>query len=130
MQRQFILSGEAQAESLWAFLKNNWKVLAATSKPLLVTVEQYSKKRSNKQNSRYWAIVQQIAENGWVNGRKYDSETWHDFLKGHFIGYDDLPFGGKRPLSSATLNTEEFNVYMEKVELFAREELGIPIDQF
>jgi hypothetical protein len=130
LHRQFILDGEQQASSLWAFLRNNWKALAGAGKPLLVTVEHYRKRRSNKQNARYWAILQNIADNAWVNGQKYSAETWHEFFKGKFIGYIDLPYGGMQAMSSAGLKTDEFAEYTTQVEVFGVQELGVKIDKF
>lgn len=127
MQRMFVLRTEEHAQSLWAFLRSNWRAMAAAEKPLAVTVAQHKDKRTLEQNKRYWAILNEIAEQAWVAGKQYSAEAWHEHFRQTFIGMIDLPNGNKVGISTTTLNIEEFGAYMTKIEAYATSELGCQI---
>ena len=80
-------------------------------------------KRSNEQNRRYWAILQELAEQCDVKGQKFAAETWHEYFKGRFIGNEDLALpNGKtllRPISTTTLDKAAFTIYMQEIEVWA-----------
>lgn len=79
-------------------------------------------RRSNEQNRRYWAILNEIAALD-VQGRKYTAETWHEYFKGRFIGNEDIELpNGKtllRPISTTTLDKIQFGEYMTQIEAWA-----------
>jgi hypothetical protein len=127
MLRVFILHGDTQAKSLWAFLRQNWQALAEQGKPLSVTVTEHKSKRSGEQNKRYWSILNEIADQSWVAGKQFSSDAWHEYMKRKFIGTDDLPGGGNIGISTASLSVAEFCDYMTKVEAYAASELGVQI---
>lgn len=56
---------------------------------------------------------------------KYSADIWHEYCKSRYIGVEEiqLPSGEilKKPLSSAELDKEQFNIYMTQVEVFAAE---------
>lgn len=112
---------------LWSFLKANWKTLANQGRPLAVTVTEYKSKRSIEQNKRYWAVLQQISEQAFLEGVCYNAEAWHEYFKRMFIGCIDLPDGGSLGQSSTLLTVAEFADYMTKVEVYAASELGVEI---
>lgn len=82
-----------------------------------------SHQRSKEQNRRYWAIVNEIAEQLAPEGRKYSPPTWHNYFKGRFLGFvEEIWPNGKRftvPASSSSLDVKEFAEYMTKVEAWA-----------
>lgn len=127
MLRTFVLRDEPNARALWLFLKNNWMALAAAGKPLAVTVQEHKAKRSGDQNKRYWAILNEIASNAWINGRQFSSEAWHEFFKTRFIGYEETPDGRQIGISTTTLSIAEFGDYMTRIEVYSADELGIEI---
>jgi hypothetical protein len=127
MQRTFVLRTEEHAQSLWAFLRANWRALADSKQPLAVTVKQHKDRRSLDQNKRYWAILHDIAEQAWVAGKQYSAEAWHEHFKQTLIGLVELPNGNKVGISTANLNVEEFANYMTRVEMYAISELGCHI---
>lgn len=93
---------------------------------MTVEVKESKAKRSSQANRRYWAILQQIADDAWMEGRQYAADpVWHDFFKRRFIGVIDGPCGTSSAESTTKLNTKEFAQYVEKVEVFAATELGI-----
>jgi hypothetical protein len=130
MQRLFVLREAQHLAGLVAFLTANWQVFAREGKFLAVTVSFYKSKRSLDQNRRYFgpAVLGAIAEQAWFDGRRYDKESWHEHMKRQFIGVVDVPGGGVRAMSSTDLNVEEFNQFMQQVEAYAAQELGVQFD--
>ena len=126
---QFILRTDANAKALYAFLKNNWRTLAAQDKPLLVVVEEYKAKRHSQQNRLYWSYLKQISVQAMLSGKYYSDEVWHEFFKGHFLGYVDLPDGRKMGESTTKLNVTQFAEYVNKVEVYAVE-LGVIFNEY
>lgn len=97
---------------------------------LEVVIRPHRSKRSIEQNKRLWKIYQTISEQVWVNGHKFDAETWHEYFKSHFIGYNEVvnPMTGevnKIPLSTTTMNTQEMTEYQNKLQAWAANEYGI-----
>ena len=125
MMRTFVLRGDEQARGLWAFLKNNWRALADAGKPLAVQISPHKARRSLEQNKRYWAILNEISEHSWIDGKRFSTDAWHEKFKRHFIGLEDVPGGGIVGISTTTLDVGEFADYMNKVEAYAVDELGI-----
>lgn len=123
--RPFILVGESQAQALHAYLKMNWRTLAAQGRPLAVTVALHKEKRHAQQNRLYWAILREISEQAMVGGKRYTDEMWHEFAKGHFLGMVDLPDGRKIGESTTKLSVGEFADYVTKVQAYAVAELGV-----
>lgn len=123
----FVLRDESDANRLHAFLRSNWRALAAAGRPLAVSVAEHKAKRSNAANRYYWATLNEIAAGAWVDGKQYSADAWHCWFKGRFIGSEELPGGGSRPLSSASLNAEEFANYVQRVEQYATDELGVEL---
>jgi hypothetical protein len=127
MNKLFILRDRENAEFLWVFLRRNWQHAADSGKPLAVQITDAKAKRSSQANRRYWAILNQISEEGWIEGWQYAAEIWADFFKRRFIGIIDLPGGGSMAESSAKLNQAEFAQYVLHVETFASCELGLTL---
>ena len=124
----FVLREDDDAQGLWDFLKGRWRELAAKGKPLSVSVASYRVRRTNSQNSRYHAIVAEISERAVVAGKRYDVEAWKEFFKQKFIGTEELPGGSVRGISTTTLDIGEFADFMNKIEAYAAQELGIDIE--
>lgn len=91
-----------------------------------------SYRRSNEQNRRYWAILNEISDQFKPSGATYSPETWHKYFKIRFLGADDIKLpNGKvitEPKSSASLHVDEMNDYMTKIEVFAAEH-GVIINE-
>ena len=76
-------------------------------------------KRSVDQNRRYHAMLRDLAAIAWLDGRQYSKEAWHEWAKQEFIGWEDLPGGGRKGISTTTLSIEEFASYMTQIEAWA-----------
>jgi hypothetical protein len=109
-------------------LCGNWKAFSDAGRPLAVSVHEHKTKRSIDQNKRYWAILRQIAELGWIHGKTFSAEAWHEFFRRYFIGYEDVPYGQMVGISTTTLTVADFADYMTKVEAYAVEEFGIEFE--
>jgi len=127
LHRTFVLRDKASTASLWGFIKANAKALADQGKPLSVTVQEYKAKRTGEQNKRYWALLNEIAEQAWVGGKQCSSETWHLFFRKTLIGFESGPDGYEYPISTTTLDVAEFTTYMDKISAYAGNELGIEL---
>ena len=125
LHRIFILREDRNAQALWGFLKQTWREMAQAGKPLQIEISEEKDQRSIAQNRRYWAILRTIEETGWIHGKQFSQEAWHEFFKRKFIGCIDLPDGQTVGMSSTKLSVEEFNEYMTRVEAFAAQELGV-----
>lgn len=123
----FVLREEKNAQCLWDYLKG-WREAAKAGKPLVVEVYPESAKRSTRQNAAYWAMLHQLAESAWIEGRQHKAETWHHYCAGRFLGYVDGIGGAMVPISTTTLGTTEFSDYMQQIQVFAAFELGIGLD--
>lgn len=124
MNKVFVLRELRNLECLMTFLANNWEAMSKTKTPLQVTCQPEAKKRSLQANRYYWNLLNQVSTDGWVEGRQYSSECWHEYLKRRFIGCIDIP-GGTVAISTTDLSTKEFADYVTKVEAWAASELGI-----
>lgn len=82
----------------------------------------HRKARSAEQNKRYWALLNEIADNP-VKGQRFATESWHEYFKGKFIGKEEvkLPNGDvfNRPISTTTLDVVQFGEYMTQIEAWA-----------
>lgn len=99
------------------------------------------KKRTIPQNRLLWAgMLGDFAEQGQINGRKFNAATWHHFLKEEFLPnqpeegitsddyekWTEAPFGRLILTGSTTkLTTKGFSDYMEKCFAFGCTDLGI-----
>lgn len=106
---------------LFPFLK---QVLQGSGRWVLTVTR---RKRTKAQNKRYWGqgVLAQVAAQAVVNGKQYDAETWHEFMKRKFIGVKELPGGEVVGQSSSKLTTVEFSNFCTEVEAFAATELGV-----
>lgn len=82
-------------------------------------------KRSNEQNKRYWACLNEISEQLKTADGLYSSETWHCYFRQRFLGCEDVKLPNRNhmiiPRSTTELDVKEFVEYMERVEHFAHE---------
>jgi hypothetical protein len=123
--RVFVLQTEGHVQRLRAVIDAAWEEHAAAGKPLEVVVSEWKARRNTGQNRYYWRRLQQASDQVWIAGRRFSPEAWHEEVKGRFIGYEDLPSGKQRALSSGSLSVEEFSEYTTKIEAWFAEEHGV-----
>lgn len=129
LHRLFELRHEAHLIACIAFLKMNWYSCQAQGEPLRVEIHQRGNRRTLEQNRRYWAVLNEIADQAWVDGKQYDADTWHEHFRRAFIGKNEvvMPSGEiiERGISTTTLNVSEFADFMGKIEAYAAGQLGV-----
>lgn len=106
--------------------KNIVPELLAAHGDLEITIRPYKAKRSYEQNRRLWSLYNQIAEQVWLDGRRFSADMWHEYFKQQFIGCDErvLPNGEiqKIGLSTTQLNTQQMADYQTRIEAWAAEQ--------
>lgn len=114
---------------LMTTIYNNLGAWLEANAELEVCIRPYNSKRSIEQNRRLWKIYGELADKAWVNGRRYSAETWHEYCKGMFLGYElkAMPDGSefKTPISTTTLNTAEMTDYQSRLQAWAAGNFGL-----
>lgn len=125
VDRVFVLRDEPHVRSLHAFLRANARAMARAGRPLAVHVTEHKARRNSAQNRLYWALLRDISEQAWVDGKQYSSEAWHAYFAGQYIGREETPGGGSIAISTTTLSVHEFADYVTRIQAYAAAELGI-----
>lgn len=114
---------------LMTTIYNNLGAWLEANAELEVCIRPYNLKRSIEQNRRLWKIYGELEDKAWVNGRRYSAETWHEYCKGMFLGYElkAMPDGTevKTPISTTTLNTAEMTDYQNRLQAWAAGNFGL-----
>jgi hypothetical protein len=100
-----------------------WLSRVPVDEVMELSLRPYKSTRSQKQNARYFLILDKIAEE-----TGHDKYEVHEACKALFLGTQETAMAGKKVQhgrSSARLNVKEFAQYAEKVEAWAIEHLGI-----
>lgn len=108
---------------------------------LVVSIEKFTKKRSNGQNSMQWvSLLGDFSMQGIIDGRQFSAKIWHEHLKElflpeqftpgetmkNYIKWQEMPGGKLKMVGSTTkLTTLGFSNYMEKCYSFGAQELEI-----
>jgi hypothetical protein len=126
--QSIVLRTERDAQRLWGVLKG-WLSMADMGKPFSVDVSEYHAKRSLDQNKRLHAMLNEISQSAYLNGRRYEMEAWKEFYRSRFIGTEEieLPDGRRieRGISTTALNKQEFADFMTAIESHATQNFGI-----
>jgi hypothetical protein len=88
-----------------------------------LTIRKRRNQRSAAQNGYWWAVVVPVL----AEHCGYTRHEMHDALKAKFLGMEDLSRGLLRIGSTATLSTVAFADLVDRVRLWAAEELGVAI---
>ena len=70
-------------------------------------------------------MLQEIAEQVWVDSKQFSMEIWKEYYKRMFLGVIELPNGQIMAIPTRDLNTKECAEFMQKVEAHAISELGV-----
>lgn len=129
MNRTFVLTGDVAAQSLWAFLRSNWKAMAEQGKALAVVVQPHKAKRTVEQNAKLHAVLNDIAEQAWVNGRQFSMAAWKEHYREKFVGIErlTLPSGKVREISRSTteLDVGEMADLITRIQADAAMNFGV-----
>jgi hypothetical protein len=124
MSKVFVLRAPEHGHALVSYIKSLAGPMAASGRPLMVTVDEYQAKRSTQANARYWALLEEISEQAYVDGKRFSREAWHTFFRDQFAPKEDGP-AGLTPMSTSQMGKETFQRYTTQIELYAVETLGI-----
>lgn len=131
--REFSLRAPEAWKALAAFVAANARSCIESGKPLRVIVTAEDRKRNAEQNRFYWgAVLTTIAEQAWVDGRRYDKDVWHEMFARRMGVCDEvvLPDGEivTRRKSTTQMTVGEFSEYLNQVQAYAAGELGVEFD--
>jgi hypothetical protein len=109
-----------------------WAAGRLFTEPFEIVLRPLKAKRSADQNRRYWALLRDVAEVAWINGRQFSDETWHEHFKRELIGREEiiLPSGEVevRGISTTTLSVGDMGTYMDSIERWCVEQ-GFPLEE-
>lgn len=93
-----------------------------------VIVRAERKHRSLKQNAWYWVAIVPAVQEYLSDGRTLPltDEQTHYVLKSSFIGTEETPLGPV-PISTKTLDVEQFSTYCERIRAHCASEWGFTI---
>lgn len=124
MSKVFVLRAPEHGHALVSYIKSLAGPMAAAGKPLMVTVDEYGSKRSTQANARYWALLEEISGQAYVDGKRFSREAWHTYFREQYAPKEDGP-AGLTPMSTSQMNKETFQRYVTMIELYAVETLSI-----
>lgn len=126
IHRTFVLRDDAVFERMLAFLNANRKAVK-----LAVTVMEADRPRSLAQNDYARAVVREIAESAWVDGKRYGADAWWEFFARQFGPCEEieLPDGSivTRRRSTKEMSVSEFSSFIDAVRAYATDTLGIEL---
>lgn len=100
-------------------------------KAITLTLKTNRRTRSSNQNAYYWGVVVKLIQERLVElGHEVSELETHEFLKGKFNYRTlDLEDGHSLdlPCSTKELTTVDFMIYVEKIQQFASQMLGVYI---
>lgn len=135
LYREFTLRNPSVWAVLCAFIKANAAACLDRGRPLRVIVTEDEKKRNAEQNKFYWAaVITPISEQAWVDGRRFDKDTWHEyFARRHGVCEELVLPGGEivtRRKSTTQMTVGEFSEFIAAVQAEAATDLGVQFNDF
>ncbi|QTO46374.1 recombination protein NinB [Burkholderia latens] len=120
----FVLRAPEHGHALVSYIKSLAGPMAAAGKPMMVTVDEYGSKRSTQANARYWALLEEISGQAYVDGKRFSREAWHMYFREQYAPKEDGP-AGLTPMSTSQMDKETFQRYVTQIEVYAAETLGV-----
>ena len=118
-----ILRSPAEAAQAIAYLR-----ALDYSRPMVVTVKAWRRKRSMPQNRLMWMWMHVLAD---LCG--HTADEMHEYCKVKFLGAIDISVGISAPYSvtrsTSALDTKQMTDYLEAIRLWAAEELQCTLPQ-
>lgn len=103
-------------------------IASLEGKQVELVIKEVKHQRSPNQNAYYWGVViKMIAEHAGYNATKNDYEQVHDTIRTMFLKRNDGFLGKERVLSTADLNTLEFEQYLAQIRQWASIALNLVI---
>lgn len=134
LHREFLLTSEGPAAAMWQFVKSNARPFAERGQPLRVIVTDEEEDRLEQQIRYYFGVViKAIAENVWVEGRRFSKESWHEHFARKFLPPSEmvLPDGEvvivRASIARGKIGVRAMAKYTEEVLAEAATEYGVTI---
>jgi hypothetical protein len=121
----YVVRDEKILARVISVINGNWRGMLATGHPMLVHLMSENARRTIEQNRLYWKLLSNMAEGAWVAGRKYDKDAWHEHMRMLFLPRLEGPDGSSYPVSTSSLNVKQFAAYIDQIEAYAANDLGI-----
>lgn len=132
--RKFLLSKQTAVDGALGLIRN---LPIDPDRPLEVVVREPVKGRSLDANAYYWLRLGEIAQQAFIDGKQFDSEVWHTYLKRNVMPeqvtlkdgsvrskWVEQPDGELDVISTTKLEKSCFHDYTLCVEVFGAE-LGV-----
>jgi hypothetical protein len=128
--REFVLKNSGIWYVIVEFVKANAARYMHADKPLHIIVFDGEQKRHNLQNRYYWkAVIEQIADQAWVDGKQFSKDTWHEYFARKHCPMIEfvLPDGEiiQRRKSTSEMTVKEFSEYTTTVQAESANEFGV-----
>jgi hypothetical protein len=120
----YILRNKEIAQRMVDYIKAVAGPAAASGKPIVVEIGEYQAKRSTQANARYWALLEEISGQAYVDGKRFSREAWHTYFREQYAPKEDGP-AGLTPMSTSQMDKETFQRYTTQIEVYAAETLGV-----
>jgi hypothetical protein len=120
----FTLRNREAAAAAWNFIRDNAAEQARIGQPLVVSVDAYQAKRSLQANARYWALLDDISEQAEIDGKRFSREAWHTYFREQYAPKEEGP-AGLVAMSTAQMNKETFANFVQRIEVYAVQALGV-----
>ena len=130
LYKEFVLNGPAAWQAFKTIVRANAKAFNDDGRPLRVILTSSDRKRSGEANAFYWGfLLEQIAEQAWVEGRQYSKDVWHEYFAQMYAEHIEIPLPDgsihSRRKSTSEMKADEFSDYLKKVESHAATELAV-----
>ena len=129
LYREFTLRAPAVWNSVLAFIKANAAACAEKGEPLRLIVTTSERKRNVEQNKKLHAMLKDIAENAWWDGKQYPMEFWKEYYRRRFLLKDEFETPDGEIVhtywSTADLSVKRFSEFIESIHAEAARDFGI-----
>lgn len=130
--REFSLRGRADWAEVVATVRAAAPTMARDGRPLRVILADDDQDRLEEQVRAYFSLViEPIAEQVWVDGRRFEVKAWHVHMKEKFLPSREmrLPDGTVKmvqpSIARGEISVRAMSEYMTKVAAHAASELGV-----
>lgn len=129
LYREFTLHDGGIWAHVVAFVRANAQAFAERGEPLRVIVTAEEKQRNAAQNRKLHAMLSEIAESAWWDGKQYPMEFWKEYYRRRFLLKDEYttPDGEIIQVywSTAELSVGAFSDLIQKIYMEAASDFGI-----
>jgi hypothetical protein len=130
--REFSLRGRADWAEVVATVRAAAPTMARDGRPLRVILADDYQDRLEEQVRAYWSLViEPIAEQVWIDGRRFEPKAWHISMKDRFLPAREmrLPDGTVKmvqpSIARGEISVRAMSEYMTKVAAHAAADLGV-----